>query len=559
MTVRRGLHRNDDGQALAIGVFLLVLLAIGVYMIATFGKHVKEKQHVQTTADALALSLATMEAQSFNYIAFANRAQAAHYVTILNLQGYVSLASSMEHAALVTSALLHDAVWACRATAAIPPVGVEKCPVHSSVLDQWSKDVFQLYKKFSPMVKTLDDMLGARLTKHFENLNKALWVTELIMAGIVDTHLLAGGREVFHAITRDNDPNWSATTAGLVMNELFAYRNHQRYKAAFDGIGGGPFAGSKMNPAIYDNPNDPSYKDAQRAQRIMTEIVNATRYDRSLTSRTLPYAGETGLSVIINVLRGIVDKVPAMQKLLGRFGGESKLIGEEPGSSLAIDEIFSAQPNSSKLSTGRFAASSDEWLWGRGSIWVKAADGGSKFRHCRGKQDVSSKPLNPFSQDECITDSTKDPNHEWKGISPFMLYNAGREKHEGATGEHFHQPDVLVWLHKSAEQVQFKKTVAFTWKTKGQSASIDTEIGRAAEGVEGLGIPAAAANELKGVHAFARAQAYYHRPGNWEEPPNLFNPFWRARLAPIVDAREPTSEDFLDHLGEFAAGNVIFH
>ena len=27
--------------------------------------------------------------------------------------------------------------------------------------------------------------------------------------------------------------------------------------------------------------------------------------------------------------------------------------------------------------------------------------------------------------------------------------------------------------------------------------------------------------------------AYYHRPGLWTEHPNFFNPFWRARLAPI--------------------------
>ena len=34
----------------------------------------------------------------------------------------------------------------------------------------------------------------------------------------------------------------------------------------------------------------------------------------------------------------------------------------------------------------------------------------------------------------------------------------------------------------------------------------------------------------------ARGQAYYHRPDgsvNWKEHPNFFNPYWRARLAPV--------------------------
>ena len=38
-----------------------------------------------------------------------------------------------------------------------------------------------------------------------------------------------------------------------------------------------------------------------------------------------------------------------------------------------------------------------------------------------------------------------------------------------------------------------------------------------------------------GLHATSVAQVYYHRPGWWWEHPNLFNPFWRAKLAPIQD------------------------
>ena len=38
---------------------------------------------------------------------------------------------------------------------------------------------------------------------------------------------------------------------------------------------------------------------------------------------------------------------------------------------------------------------------------------------------------------------------------------------------------------------------------------------------------------MKGVHALSRSMTYYHRPGNWKEQPNMFNPYWRAKLAPI--------------------------
>ena len=37
-----------------------------------------------------------------------------------------------------------------------------------------------------------------------------------------------------------------------------------------------------------------------------------------------------------------------------------------------------------------------------------------------------------------------------------------------------------------------------------------------------------------GMHAWARAQVYYHRPGTWAEPPNFFNPYWKPKLSPIA-------------------------
>jgi len=40
----------------------------------------------------------------------------------------------------------------------------------------------------------------------------------------------------------------------------------------------------------------------------------------------------------------------------------------------------------------------------------------------------------------------------------------------------------------------------------------------------------------EGLNAFAAAQVYYHRPGDWKEQPNFFNPLWGARLMPIAES-----------------------
>ena len=38
------------------------------------------------------------------------------------------------------------------------------------------------------------------------------------------------------------------------------------------------------------------------------------------------------------------------------------------------------------------------------------------------------------------------------------------------------------------------------------------------------------------MNAFAAAQVYYHRPGEWRAQPNFFNPLWGARLMPVMES-----------------------
>jgi hypothetical protein len=554
------LRKDESGQALAIGVFFLVLLALGMYLIATFGKHVKEKVHVQTTADALALSLATLEAQSFNHIAFANRAQAAHYVTILNLQGYVSFFSAMEHVALSTANAAEAGIAACTLGLAVPGLNAF-CASVIPILQTLSQTMFTVYQTLKSTVNALDLALGSAITGRLEDLNKVLWVTEAIATTIVSTHLVTGGHDVFRQITEKNDPKWSITGSQLIMNEAFAVRNEAAYLKAFRNVGTPPFFGNALTPSAYTASTPDA--DVVRAQRIMTEIVNATRFDRSLTARTLPFADLLGLDGALDQVNAVTKKVPFISGFT-RKGGESKLVGEITGSgkttgdqllpgSMTIDTIFRAEANDSKLTTGRVAASSDEFLWGRGSIWMEAADGNSRFRHCRAGEQSAPEALKTLTSGRCS--DSNDPNHNFRGISPFMMFNVGLD-HKGSANERFHQPDVYVWLHKGQDQVGFENAVKFRWNTARGSQEVDTTIARSA-GVLGI-------SEIAGIHAFARAQAYYHRPGNWEEPPNLFNPFWRSRLAPVLISRDNNDdatdvESLLARLGDFAGANVIFH
>lgn len=539
-------RRNDSGQALAIGVIMLLFLALGMYMVATLGKHAKEKIHVQTTADAMALSLATLEAQSFNYIAFANRTQVAHYVSMLNMQGYVSYVSSIGQTCLFTSSTLKVAYYACLAVEAVGGT----CLIPSAMIDQWANFFFDTcYKNADSVLPQADRLLGSA-SRTLEGLNRALFVTQVAMAGTVAAHLGGQGYETFRQLTRDNDPEWQPETAGAIGNQVFAVKNLSDYLSAFHPAAGIPFPisgsllplGNDLGPDAYSQPDS---ADVARVQRMMTDVVNATRFDRAMVNRPLlpGRLGSWGFN-------DVVDTVAELGHLGSgeAWGGESKLINAS-GSGADLDAIFRSAAGDSKLNRGEVMASEDTWLWaGKGSVWVKAARSNSRFQHCAAERGLTSIPVIPKFVD-CTSDRSEDPNHDFKGISPYMAYNAGAKRYL-LGGESFHQPEVFVWLHKGMEQAGFKDAIKFEWQTRSNTTAIDTTIARSS----GFGVRA-----FRGVHGIARAQAYYHRPGNWQEPPNLFNPFWRARLAPIVESGSLSDVDSFGDLAAFLAANMVFH
>jgi hypothetical protein len=55
---------------------------------------------------------------------------------------------------------------------------------------------------------------------------------------------------------------------------------------------------------------------------------------------------------------------------------------------------------------------------------------------------------------------------------------------------------------------------------------------------------------VEGLNVISRGQTYYHRPGNWAEQPNFFNPYWRPRLASVYQGRHslPKVGEMLDAL-----------
>ena len=103
----------------------------------------------------------------------------------------------------------------------------------------------------------------------------------------------------------------------------------------------------------------------------------------------------------------------------------------------------------------------------------------------------------------------------------------------------FGQPDVVVGLALDETDAEPSRSAVyrrrFSWNGRGAGAAAVDFRWKEGDSPAIPGLPPTLQPLHRGLNAFAAAQAYYHRPGDWKEMPNFFNPLWGARLMPVLE------------------------
>jgi hypothetical protein len=152
-----------------------------------------------------------------------------------------------------------------------------------------------------------------------------------------------------------------------------------------------------------------------------------------------------------------------------------------------------------------------------------------------------------------------DGNHPWRGLAPFPHFEPGQfaqtcgssaseqggpdPRTAALRAEDFNQPTSWVFFTKGPAALQLRSGAP------GQLAL--TQGGRQTQlALEDSGIGLSALGLAPGLNVLSRGQTYYHRPGNWAEQPNFFNPYWRPRLASVYQGRRtlPWVEELIGKL-----------
>jgi hypothetical protein len=526
------MKRTERGQAALLGVVGVIVLAVGMYTSYNLSRAVYEKIQLQNAADAAAYSLATLEARTFNFIAFANRAQVANYVQMLELQ---SMLSSLTFAEGATAALGEGAI-----IASVPLRFFN--PALGQALEQAGRSMEQTYRGvMKPAVDAADQFVPQQI-RMLTAKNTALFGVSVMLALATASQLVFGGLDVAQA----NDPDAEMLTLARI--GLSAV-NTASFISAFD------FAAVSVG-----GDSD----GAKRMKRAMAEMVNASRYglgDPGFIVSRGPFAAIGELTAAQGVggrIRGFAGTLFGFLGQFSGFVGTTKMLSE--GDRVAdLDDTGEHSFDHSDLARGDVITAKDMLpIWGDfASVRSSRTDG----RHCRykdpgGRYGSLSRTFQLANGRvfECDDDS-HNRRHRWQnllgrgGIQPYLSFAPQRH---GISVEEtpFNQPDVWVWLTKRPGNMALEGDMDLDFEMAG--AELDARIG--GDGLLGSGL-------VPGVHAIARAQVYYHRPGAWHEPPNFFNPYWGARLAPKGAALDGVfrTVSLPGPIANFLADNIWMH
>jgi hypothetical protein len=511
--VERREQRGERGQAILLALVALVVLAIGMYTTYSLSRAVYEKIQLQNAADATAYSLATLEARTFNFIAFANRAQVANYVQMMEAQ---SLLSNATYAEAMTARLaegLYSAGWALIAFGG------------QSLIDAGQGLGNFVTGGLRPLVDTMDEWTP-RYIQLQTTQNEVLYLVSITLAVATALQLADGAQ----AIVKANDPDAELSTFSYIVNGL----NVASYATAFD-------------LASFDLTGQST--GAVRAQRAMAELANASRFGSTVPDFVVARSRLAYFEQVVRPLLGdvgtssgnggdVVDQV-----LSYGFAGTAKLLTADSTGRGKPEDTHKDDPDHSRLAQGNLLLAKDHetppaWLGGLlDPLYTQVGVESSKDvgRHCRWDKD---KPFvsNIFSSAAHFAappiKCEEDNKHRWRdllglpgGITPYLKF-AARLSGLEAEKTSFNQPDVWMVLNKQPASMRAnpdRDDLNFTLKQGQTSVTFDGRLGEG--GILGT-------SWAKGMHAIARAQVYYHRPGAWQEPPNFFNPYWGARLAP---------------------------
>lgn len=508
----RRLAKEEDGQALVLAALFMLVAAVAVLSISNLGRSIHDRIQLQNAADATAYTLATNEARAFNFYAYTNRAQIAQYVTILQVLSLDSMLLGVLVGLGAFAALMKNAAEVCDDGKAALCAAVPKIGWALLAISRTATVVEAVARQAARAIKAFDAFVGSVLVPLLVGANLFLFASQAAFLAMVLGRL---GGDGIRSIARRTAPRAElrlGAAAHSLSNGLRFVQAHLAESTRLFGTSDPP--GARIGDGEQGKKN--------LARRGMGELIHASRHGAFVYDRTFPGP----LAELPDTTPGLAQAGSLMALLSLRFQGHTRLHSEgSPSPSPSSMAGYYAQMEQAGYATARYPTGNSiganfypalgggltevSTLFGLGRKElgsVTSAGGSVKGWACAWDPED---PYHSVSLGVITLYAPKfgcDMNrgkHPWWGITPYMAFDATGPGCERFDEDHC-QPD--------------------TWVVLGNPG---------------------------GATAVSRGLAYYHRPGSWREPPNFFNPHWKARLAPAAAGLSRASGEVGALLGSF--------
>ncbi len=476
------LRRGARGQALVLAALSLLLLALMMAFSFSLSHALREKTRLQQHSDALAYSMATLEARALNYFAVTNRSMAASYVAMNSAHAYMAAASG-------NSVIMHAGkqnfyrIGAYEAALCVTSFTHCEHALHAFVIARLfryearnhERKIRSVEPNFTALIQALDQMVDVI------HQSQRVVLTSTLQA------VKDGSSYGLHQLRQINAPEASLLESGI------GALNAAEFACAIDGM-----------PCTLPGkaPSTPRGRHAL----VMTEVANASRlkwptrrrehfFPSYLTARARNqvvwlFQAPFPLS-FTSSHRGSSKTVqwPGHHAAHGGWSDDNEgrtILGEEHGKLTSVWRhfLFSTHSYSVEISSNAYG----------GQHAPSAAHAGKHLFEGVNAREL----LECASEGNCFMKYRSDPD----------------PKHD------FGQPRVYSYV---TGKLRMGSVDRAPWELN-EAATLRFQHGEQ-EGTVRLAPDEGA--------AASKALVYYHRLGDWQEQPNMFNPFWRSKLHPF--------------------------
>ncbi|QRK08212.1 hypothetical protein JQX13_51215 [Archangium violaceum] len=485
------------GQAMILGVVTLLILALVVFITFNVTVSVQQKIRLQNYADAKAFSLAVVEARALNHFAYTNRAIASSYVGMANVHAYMSEAAMLVDLKMAASSVM----------GIISGIEYAECYCCWAGPCCFSHCIHGMEANINS-IGLLIDWVSGRMGQKIRQLDQP--AMNLMRALDAHVTMLNGSQQAVRL----------GVTATLMQGNLGSLMQENMQKAA--GVTQDENAVNIFNTQQW---NQVFFSNTQQKQRIMAETVNATRQDFAWNRKGSPLVQPVLFPQLAKLIKASLWMGPngtwaVLQSPGGVNGRTGATDGNFPGQSGGM--VFMTQDSQPSSTRGQSISSFD---WGTLT---------GTWRHGAGVGQLPM--LGPISAGEMVSgqsarhtggflDFFNRPHSGSQHSSPQIKMERFMEFNIDANAP-FNQPAVFAAVSTDGRVNEFGIRGPY-------------EVAKDGTGTLRIGKVGSQDGEItltnnERTKAFSKALVYYHRIGDWSDYPNLFNPYWRAKLHPLT-------------------------